>query len=318
MAGFIMRTVITGKNHESRLIDPSSFQVVKNAAYITIHPGDHRSLSLIRVWPIFGRIDAILWHFCAIAIHPRAFIICVRNGQRQIKEKWLFPVTINELDRLVHEQIMRVIKTLGCSTTTKPPVSSPRLFNNICQRFFVCIVPNKFRIIIMGVHLVQIAKKAVESFSKRETRLMHLTEAPLTNKTVGVSHRLKNFCNRRILCTQGLFQHCGTVCIASHMRVPHVLSCQEHASTGSTDRVARIKLRELHSLLSHLIKPGSCNHFLTKAPHIAVAQVVSHDKNQIGLRRNTRLLDHSRLSISQAHATSQGEKIAQNISGNVH
>ncbi len=131
-------------------------------------------------------------------------------------------------------------------------------------------------IIIVGMHLIEVAKPFVESFFARNTRRAFVAESPFANGASAIARALQNLGHGHILRLQ------GNVGIAADARVAGVFAGHQRGARGRANGAAGITTGEAHALRGELVNIGCFDSLLAIAAKITVAQVIGQDEDDGG------------------------------------
>jgi hypothetical protein len=80
----------------------------------------------------------------------------------------------------------------------------------------------------------------------------------------------------------------GPAGVAAHAGAAVVLAGHEHAARGRADGGAGVEVGEAQALRGHAVEVGRGDDLLAVAAEIAVAEVIGHDPDEVGLRSEGR------------------------------
>ena len=208
-------------------------------------------------------------------IVPRArvgdFISTVRQCPRQIEKERPIAVVANEITGKVKNHIVGIIAL--------PTI--PIAFEND----LLLIAPQIRRIVRMRVALIEVAKPFVKPLARGNARRTGFAQPPFAGDARGIAHPLEHLGNRKILRFERhplLIAHpAHNAKIVPHPRVSTVQPRHQHGPRRRANRRSGIALREPHRLGREVIQSGRGNDLLPVTPQIAIADIVTQNKDDI-------------------------------------
>ena len=173
----------------------------------------------MRIGPGLVGVGAVAGYFLAIAEDAGAFVVGVRYGEREVEEKRPRFAARDEISRLVEKQIAGVHHALGRVAGAR---NGPDLRDDVGQRHALAVAPEKIRVVIVRVRLVEKTKRVIETVFAGLAFVAGVAEAPLADERSRVTRRLQDARDRDITGAQHL--RLGIFCagVAAHARVAHV------------------------------------------------------------------------------------------------
>ena len=106
----------------------------------------------------------------------------MRNRQRQVKEKRLVVAAFDPIERFVQDDVVRILVALGRPAAAKAPVSAGHALDGVFQRSLFPAAPEELWVIVMRMHLVEIAKEGPESLLERMALIFDFAQPPLAEQ----------------------------------------------------------------------------------------------------------------------------------------
>ena len=165
------------------------------------------------------------------------------------------------------------------------------------QHLARAVSPQVRRVVVVRLPLAHVPVPVIETLQIRLTAVTWTPEAPLADRGRHITRVLKHPADRVrlrrkgvIALDQGVSPHVTALVhlvVVPHHRVARVEACQERGSRWGAYGAAGIVPGETHSLRRESIELRRLNPLLTEAPQLTIAQVVSHDEDDVrpGRRR---------------------------------
>lgn len=277
-----MRPVITGKEHNRPPVNIQFFQQPQQASNPLIHPRNHRRIGLLRRRPVLPCILPQIRN-----LHPlrAGFIIRMRYRQSQIQKKRLLTAPADKLLGLLDKQIMGINRPIHTHSArmSRPPRRMPHF---IRQQHLLLIAPQKLRIIIMSMRLIQIPEERIKPLPCRYPCRAGLSKTPFADNSRSIAGLLKPPCRRNIFRLQ------RTAVIAANPGMARMQTRQQTASRRRTNSTARIMLSKAKPLRRHPVQLRRPNPLLPITAQIPIPKVIRQNKQNIrpGSRRRFCLL----------------------------
>ena len=187
----------------------------------------------------------------------------VRNGDGQVSEEGPLGVIADELEGMLMDKIVRVALTI--------------------KHHLLVVVPKVLRIKGVRLPLAIVAVKLIPALIYRIAAGTGRAEAPFTKHPGLVAGFLQQLGdgdkiggNRRL--PFGLH-----LAIAAHKSVAGVHAVQQAAARRGAHGAASVVLGKLHAGSGHAIDVRGLEQFLPVTTQVAVAGVINHDENEVGL-----------------------------------
>ena len=151
----------------------------------------------------------------------------------------------------------------------------------------------------MGLKLADVAKELVNTALVGCGNRSFVAARPLTKHARLIAVGFHDFGQKDVVGVVGMLPHNGKVgvlailhgvlgipifLVAAHFGVSAVLPCHETRPRRCAHRCSGIGLSEAHTLGSHAVDVGCEDVGLSIAAQIAIAHVVAHDVEDVGLR----------------------------------
>ena len=252
-----------------------------HASHITVEPGDHRGLSLVRIRPVLARVWPVIGHVRSIAERTSPFIVRVRNNHAPIQKERSLLVLAHKPKRIIRKKV--VGKLLRLRRVARTTFANRR--DNIWQRDALLVAPQKIRKMVMRVMLVEVAEKVSKALFARQPalRLAHIAKAPLTNQRGFISRLFQNRRHRDIALLERLGSRIRLSRISTNPCMSMMLARHQDASRRGTNSGSGVVLREAHAFTGHAIEIRCLDHFLSVATELRITEIIGHDPNQIRL-----------------------------------
>ena len=225
------------------------------------------------------RVRAVARYFLAIAEDAGALVVGMRHSEREVEEKRPRFTTRDEISRLIEKEIAGIHQPLGRVAGAR---DRSDLRDDVGQRHAFAVAPQKIRVVVVRVRLVEKTKRVIEAVFARLALVAGVAEAPLADERSRVTRRLQDARDRDITGAQHLRLGIFHASVAAHARVTHMQTRHKHAARGRTHRVARVKLRETHPFGRELIEVRGADNFLSVRAEVTVAEIVGQNENNIG------------------------------------
>ena len=204
----------------------------------------------------------------------------MRCGQCEKKEEWLCSVFLHKRTRLLEKEIARIRQTFR--RVAGPGHVADRR-NIVGQLHDGVVPPQKIRVVVVRVRLVNKSEKRVEALLPRRTDAVGFTEAPFADEAGRIAAVAQHARHRHFVGAQGLRRVTNLAGVAPHGRVARVFARHQHAPRRRAHRATRIKLRETHPFRREAIEIRRVNLRLAVGPQFPVTEVVGEDENDVGL-----------------------------------
>jgi hypothetical protein len=134
-------------------------------------------------------IDAVVRDVLSVSGAARAFVIGVRDGERQIKEKWFFVIHVQPVQGIFNDKIVRVVDALF------RPACAAREFlsGDVSQLHTAFVINEKRRVEIMRVTLMEVSIKGVEPLFGGQAVGAFVAESPFAKTASRVVGLLEQF-----------------------------------------------------------------------------------------------------------------------------
>ena len=130
----------------------------------------------------------------------------------------------------------------------------------------------------------QIAKEIVEALAVGLARGIRPAQAPFADQPRPVALGLENLGNGNLLIAERMLAHRLDFLVAADARVSRVETGHERGARRRAHGAARAETSEAHAVGRELIQYRRLNVLLPVAPQVAVAQIISDDKHNVGRR----------------------------------
>ena len=176
----VVRSVVAAEDDERVLREAKCFELLHHAAHIAVESCDHRRLAFVLLRPVFVRVGTVVGHMGTIPEDLAALVVRVRNDHGPVEEKSCRFVFTDELQRVIGEEIVRVMNRLRgitCAVFTDG-------HDDVGERFLALIAPEVVGEVIVRVVLAQVAVKVVEALLARQAalRFADIAEAPFADE----------------------------------------------------------------------------------------------------------------------------------------
>ena len=204
----------------------------------------------------------------------------MRCGQCEKKEEWLCSVFLHKRTRLLEKEIARIRQTFR--RVAGPGHITDRR-NIVGQLHDGVVPPQKIRVVVVRVRLVNKSEKRVEALLPRRTDAVGFTEAPFADEAGRIAAVAQHARHRHFVGAQGLRRVTNLAGVAPHGRVARVFARHQHAPRRRAHRATRVKLRETHPFRREAVEIRRANLRLAVGPQFPVTEVVGEDENDVGL-----------------------------------
>ncbi|OPZ11825.1 MAG: hypothetical protein BWZ10_02155 [candidate division BRC1 bacterium ADurb.BinA364] len=258
--------VVAGEKHNGVFVQPKLLKQRHQTAEIGVQPRDHRRVILFLLCP---------W-LVGIRFVARNLEFAMGNRVGQIQEKRLLAMEANEIECLLDKQIVGIDLAV--------------FFLVLFDFLTLAVSPEIIRIIIVRMHLIEIAIKEIEAVQPRHSGGVFVSQAPFADAACSVSGFLECGGDGSILGAQGNEGRRGAgQAVVAPRAVAGVQAGHQSAARRRANRAAGIALGKAHALGGQPVDIGRPNRRLAVAAHVADAHVVRHQKNDVRfllLRRN--------------------------------
>ena len=150
--------------------------------------------------------------------------------------------------------------------------------HDVAQRHAGVVPPERSRVVIVCVGLVEVAEEIIKALVVRRGRAVLVAEAPFTDERGVIAGLFEQAGDGAVL---GFQPDLG---IAADGGVAGVLAGHEHAARRRADGGAGVELREAQALRRQPVDVRCGDLLLPVAPEVAVAEIVGEDEDDVGPR----------------------------------
>jgi hypothetical protein len=257
-----VRAVVAGENDEGVFRDAEPLEFIEHAADVGIEACDHGGVAFVGTGPIFVGIRPEIRHLRAsgrrLALEG---VVRMRDDHAPVEEKRLVLVSVHESDRFIGETIIRVngVRLLGF------------------------VAPEEFRIVVVGVGLVEIAEEVVEALFARDARhgFAFVAESPFADERGGVALFFQDSGHGGVLGAEGLGERVFLSGISTDAGVALMLAGHEHAARRGAYRCSGVEMGEPHAFSGHAVDVGGLDDFLAVATGFPIAEIIGEDEDDV-------------------------------------
>ena len=257
VAEVVVPAVVSAEEDDRVPVQAKLLQQAQHLAHIPVHHRDHRRVALRLLGPGLVLVELP----CRVSVGDVEDPVRRRDGQ--VAEERLLGIGANELQRLLHDDGVRVGLPLAGSAV-------PR------KRHLLAVADDVLRVVRVRVDLVVVAEEVVEPVLFGHARRAASAAAPLPIAPGRVAGALEHRGHRLFALTQR-----RTAPVSPHRGVSAVLARHQAAARRRTHRRARQRLGEADSLSRHAVDVGGLDVGVPHARELIVAQLIGHDVDHI-------------------------------------
>ena len=171
-------------------------------------------------------------------------------------------------------------------------MATGRPLDLVPERHLLQTTPEKLRVVVVGVDLVEVAEERIEALAEGMPFHADFAEAPLAEEAGRVAGGLQDLGDGDVFVAKRLGRSPG---VAANMRMPRVLPGHQDAAGRRAHRRPGVEVGEANPLRGHPVQTRRPDDLLPVGAEVSVPQVVGEDEDHVGtIRRRGRGRRHGK------------------------